>query len=89
MTDDEPITLRLTQYERDNLLAALGAASGYHGSMSPLMAVNTGDWLMQVAHKLGFKGPELTDYGRPNVQPSEMVANARRFLIQEEPEWHD
>lgn len=68
----------LTRSERDNLLALLIAVSGLAGP-SPLQAANTGDWVLDVAHVLGWAGPAATDYGLPNAMPTELVQRARRW----------
>ena len=68
-------TLDLDTYERDNLRSALAACSGYYGE-TPLNAMNNGDWLMQVLHKLGWIGKDRTDMGRPNHTPEQIIAAA-------------
>lgn len=75
--------LRLDRYERDNLLHALIAAGyGYFPTQdhvpSPLHVLNTGDWLGQVALKLGYAG-DRTDWGRPNATHGELAARANAY----------
>lgn len=80
--------LELDGYERDNLLALLAAASGQYGQSALSRAGHSGDWTMQVLHKLGWCG-ERTDWGHPNRTAAEMVETARRYHIQEERELDD
>jgi hypothetical protein len=61
--------LSLDQYERDNLLSALVAIGHLKGAPN----LNTGDWVCQIAFKLGWQG-ERTDWGRPNHSAEEMAA---------------
>lgn len=73
--------IELDDYEVANLKAALRAIGcGWYqngvtrfASRSPLFAMNTGDWVCQIAHKL----PEV-DYV-PNVQVEELAERARTF----------
>lgn len=70
---DDHTTIKLSRYERDNLLSALWAIAGYAGK-SPLNALNTGDWVLQLAWKL--KPAADLECGRPNATPEEAVASA-------------
>jgi hypothetical protein len=71
------VSLELTQYERDNLLALLGAVVG-RGGKSPFTTAHNGDWTLQVAYKLGYMG-ERTEWGRPNVAAEQIADNARAW----------
>jgi hypothetical protein len=62
-------TLRLDPYQRDNLLAALVAIGNLKGAPN----LNTGDWVCQVAFKLGWEG-DRTDWGSPNLSAEQMAA---------------
>lgn len=81
---DEPHRLSLSDYERDNLLHALVAANGSGGVRSPLWVLNTGDWLNQVLLKIGwiYSGP--TEWGKPNVNHTNLTANANRPVAKAE-----
>jgi hypothetical protein len=65
------VKVELTDYERDNLLAMLVAIWRY-GSAPWL---NTGDWVGQIPHKLGWNGNE-TEWGRPNATAEQMAERA-------------
>ena len=71
------LQLTLTKYERDNLLALLHAVAHRGG---PLSAANSGDWVMQIAYKLGWKGEEETDWGTPNRFFWQLDQDARRLV---------
>lgn len=75
-TCDGSHRLSLTPYERDNLLHALVAASGYGKAPSPLYVLNTGDWLMQVLYKLGFRHDNQMQWGSPNTPHDVLATNA-------------
>lgn len=68
----------LTPHQRDNLLALLIAVSGLAGP-SPLVAANTGDWVLEVASLLGWRGPAATVYGAPTAMPTELGKRARNW----------
>lgn len=68
----------LNDYQRDNLLTLLIAVSGLAGS-SPLVTANTGEWVLEVASLLGWRGPAATDYGDPIAMPTELGKRARRW----------
>ncbi len=70
--------LQLTEYEADNLRAALVAINEnpqYNPGVkaSPLVALNTGDWVNQIRWKIEAQiGPPWT----PNRTPEEMCIRA-------------
>ena len=70
--------LDLTDDQRDKLLSLLIAVSGLAGP-SPLVAANTGEWVLEIAADLGWRGPAATDYGNPNAKPTELAMRARRW----------
>jgi hypothetical protein len=76
---DGSYVVKLTAYERDNLLHALYAASGHGRIRSPLYVLNNGDWLMQVLNKIGLRGDNQMHWGQPNATHDALAERANHM----------